>query len=348
MVQIATRNIGLKSPPFVVAELSGNHGGSLEEALTLVEQAARNGADAIKLQTYTADSMTLDSSSPEYLISDRNSPWFGRSLFQIYQEGSMPKEWHKILFEKCESEGVFGFSTPFDSSAVEFLDGLGVPCYKIASFELTDIPLVRCVADTGKPIILSTGMATEGEISDAVENIRKTGNNQIILLRCTSTYPAKPKYANLLTLSHMRQLFSCEVGLSDHTLGLAAASAAVAHGATFVEKHFTLSRTNGYLDSSFSIEPSELKLLVSQLREVWESLGAVHYGPTEEEKLSVRYRRSLYVVCELEKGQTISADCIKSLRPSIGIEPKFMDSIIGKRTKCAINSGSPLTWDMIE
>lgn len=284
MIKIANKIISKSHKPFIIAEMSGNHNQSLERAFEIVDAAAATGADALKLQTYTADTMTLDRSDNEFFIEDKNSLWEGESLYNLYKKAYTPWDWHKPIIERCKQKGIICFSTPFDLSSVEFLEGLNMPAYKIASFENIDLPLIRAVAKTGKPIIVSTGMATVSEIHDIVETIRKEGNEQFVLLKCTSTYPATPENTNIVTIPHMRELFRCEVGLSDHTMGVGVAVASIALGATVVEKHFTLSRADGGVDSAFSLEPKELVDLVKETERAWKSIGSVSYGPTEAEK----------------------------------------------------------------
>lgn len=298
---IGSRKIGGGHQPFIIAEMSGNHNQSLERALEIVEAAAKAGAHALKIQTYTADTMTIDHEEGEFFIDDPNSLWQGKSLYKLYQEAYTPWEWHKAIFERCNELGMIGFSTPFDESSVDFLESLDVPVYKIASFENIDLPLIRRVARTGKPIIISTGMASIAELDEAVRAAREEGCKHLVLLKCTSTYPASPENTNILTIPHMRELFNVEVGLSDHTMGVGVAVASVALGATVIEKHFTLSRADGGVDSAFSLEPQEFESLVVESKRAWQSLGKVRYGPTEKEKNSLVFRRSLYVVEAIKK-----------------------------------------------
>jgi len=343
-MQIAHRQIGHDAPPFVIAEMSGNHNQSFERALEIVEAAAKAGAHAVKLQTYTADTMTLELQEGEFLISDPNSLWKGKSLYRLYQEAHTPWEWHAPIFERARELGLVVFSTPFDETAVEFLEKLGAPCYKIASFENTDIPLIRKVAATGKPLIISTGMAAAGELDEAVRAARQAGCRDLILLKCTSTYPASPEHSNLLTIPHMRELFGCEVGLSDHTMGLGAAVAAVAHGATVIEKHFTLSRADGGVDSAFSLEPHELATLVIETERAWQSLGTVAYGPTEREQRSLVFRRSLYVAMDIQTGEPFTRENVRAIRPGYGLPPKYLDAVLGLRAGRPLKKGTPLSW----
>lgn len=346
-ISIAGHVIGARYRPFIIAEMSGNHNQSLERALAIVEAAAKAGAHALKLQTYTADTMTLDLGDREFFITDSDSLWHGKSLYRLYQEAYTPWEWHRSIFERCRELGMIGFSTPFDESAVDFLEELDVPCYKIASFENTDIPLIRRVAATGKPLIVSTGMATVGEIEDTVHAARKAGCRDLVLLKCTSTYPASPDNTNLLTIPHMRDLFRCEVGLSDHTMGVGAAVASVALGATVIEKHFTLRRADGGVDSTFSMEPEEMHGLVVETERAWRAMGSVNYGPTASEKPSMVHRRSLYIVRDMVVGETLTSDNVRAIRPGHGLPPKYLDIVLGKRINRAVVRGTALTWDLL-
>ena len=282
MIKIVDREIGFNAQPYLIAEMSGNHNQSLERALAIVDAAADAGADAIKLQTYTADTMTLDVHSSEFVIEDKQSLWAGRQLYELYQEAHTPWEWHKPIMERAASRGLHCFSTPFDATAVDFLESLEVPAYKIASFECTDLPLIRKVAKTGKPMIISTGMANAAEIDEAVRAAREAGCEHLVLLKCTSTYPATPENTNIRTIPNLRETFGCEVGLSDHTMGIGAAVASVAMGAAMIEKHFTLRRSDGGVDSAFSLEPEEFRMLRIETERAWQSLGRVAYGGTEE------------------------------------------------------------------
>lgn len=333
--------------PFIIAEMSGNHNQSLERALQIVEAAAAAGAHALKIQTYTADTMTIDKSDGEFLISDKASLWSGKNLYQLYQEAYTPWEWHEPIFKRCRELGIIGFSTPFDETAVDFLESLNVPMYKIASFENIDLPLIQRVAVTGKPMILSTGMATIAELDEAVHTARSAGCSDITLLKCTSSYPASPEFSNVLTIPHMRQLFNCKVGLSDHTLGIGVAVASVALGAEVIEKHFTLSREEGGVDAAFSLEPDELKALVVESERAYQSLGEVFYGRTEKEKASLQFRRSLYIVKDIEEGERFTPDNLKAIRPGLGLPPKYMDVFLGKVAKRRIARGTPLSWDLL-
>lgn len=347
-IRIGNRVVGAATPPMIVAEMSGNHNQSLQRALEIVEAAARSGAHALKIQTYTAETMTIDHDQGEFFISDPGSLWQGKSLYKLYQEAYTPWEWHKPIFGRCRELGLIGFSTPFDESAVDFLESLGVPCYKIASFENIDIPLIRRCGRTGKPLIISTGMASVAELSDAVEAARGAGCKDLILLKCTSTYPAEPDNSHVRTIPHMRQLFGCEVGLSDHTMGVGAAVAAVALGAALIEKHFTLRRTDGGVDSAFSLEPEELSALVTESERAWRALGQVHYGPTEAEMKSIQYRRSLYVVRDLAPGDVLTPANVRAIRPGLGLAPKWLDVVLGKKVRKAVRKGTPVNWDLFD
>lgn len=346
-LKISDHTIGKAHPPFIIAEMSGNHNQSLERALEIVDAAAASGAHALKLQTYTADSMTLDIREREFFIDDPKSLWQGCSLYDLYLEAYTPWEWHKPIFERCRERGIICFSTPFDDSAVDFLETLEVPCYKIASFENTDLPLIRKVAATGKPIILSTGMATVAELDETVRMAREAGCCDLVLLKCTSSYPSTPENSNILTIPHLRELFECEVGLSDHTMGVGVAVAAVALGATVIEKHFTLCRADGGVDSAFSLEPEELQALVVEAERAWQALGGISYGPTEAEKSSLAYRRSLYVVEDMKAGEVFTKDNVRAIRPGYGLPPKYIDMILGRISKVAIRKGTPASWELI-
>lgn len=335
------------SNPFIIAEMSGNHNQSLDRALEIVEVVAKSGAHALKLQTYTADTMTIRCEKPDFFISDESSLWKCEYLYDLYQKAYTPWEWHEPIFKRARELGLIAFSTPFDLTAVDFLEELDCPIYKIASFENVDLRLIRRVAETGKPIIMSTGMATLAELDEAVRTIRATGNDQIVLLKCTSTYPAEPTNSNLRTIPHLKELFGCEVGLSDHTLGIGVAVAAVALGATVIEKHFTLSRAEGGVDAAFSLEPHEMKLLVEETQRAYQALGRVHYGPTEAEKKSLVYRRSLYFVKDMVAGEVITPECIRSIRPGYGLPPKYYDVLLGKRVNQAIERGTAVSWEHI-
>ena len=347
-INIGNVSVGPSHPPMVIAEMSGNHNQSLERALKIVEAAAAAGAHAIKLQTYTPDTMTIDHSGGLFTIDNKDSLWYGRNLYELYQEAHTPWEWHKPLFEHAKKLGLEIFSTPFDSTAVDFLEDLGVDAYKIASFENTDLPLLECVAKTGKPVIMSTGLATIADLTDAVQTLREFGCKDLILLKCTSSYPASPENTDLKTIPHMSALFDCQVGLSDHTGGIGAAVGAIALGATVVEKHFTLSRAEGGVDAAFSLEPEELKALVVESERVFQALGHVKYGIQEVEKSSLRFKRSIYVTKDINEGDELNSDNIRIIRPGDGLKPKHIKEVIGKKARVSVKRGTPLTWDLIK
>ena len=334
--------------PFIIAEMSGNHNQSLERALAIVDAAADAGVDAVKIQTYTADTMTIDIDTGEFFISDKDSLWKGETLYHLYEKAHTPWEWHTAIFERCKERGIVGFSTPFDDTSVDFLEDLGVPCYKIASFENVDLPLIRKVARTGKPIIASTGMTTVAELSDLVQTVRENGCTDLTLLKCTSSYPASPEGTNLRTIPHMRELFGCAVGLSDHTLGIGAAVASVALGAAVIEKHFTLSRAEGGVDAAFSLEPAEMAQLVRECRTAALALGAVSYERAEQEQKSLQFRRSLYVVEDMKAGDAFTEKNLRRIRPGMGISPKCYDALLGRCVKCDVKRGTPVSWDIVE
>lgn len=336
--------LGRSTAPFIIAEMSGNHSQSLDRALAIVEGAARSGAHALKIQTYTPDTMTLDLNEREFHIDDTRSLWVGRSLYDLYGEAQTPWDWHGPIFERARELGLVAFSTPFDDTAVDFLESLNVPCYKIASFENTDIPLIRRVASTGKPVIISTGMATVAELDETVRAAREEGCSDLVLLKCTSTYPATADNTNIQTIPHLRELFGCEVGLSDHTMGVGVSVASVALGATVIEKHFTLSRAEGGVDSTFSLEPSEMSQLVIETERAWQALGQVTYGPVDAEKKSLQYRRSLYVVKDLKAGEVLSVENVRAIRPGLGLPPKCLELVLGRKVNRDVPRGTALTW----
>ncbi|MEK4711611.1 pseudaminic acid synthase [Sporosarcina sp. FSL K6-5500] len=346
-INIVNRKIGSAHPPFVIAEMSGNHNQSLERALEIVEAAAKTGAHALKIQTYTADTMTLNIESPDFQINDENSLWNGQNLYQLYQQAYTPWEWHKPIFDRARELGMIPFSTPFDETAVDFLEELDVQLYKIASFENNDIPLIRKVAATGKPMIISTGMATVAELDETVRVAREAGCKDLILLKCTSTYPATADNTNISTIPHMLELFDVQVGLSDHTMGTGVAVASVALGATVIEKHFTLSRADGGVDSAFSMEPDEMGALVLETERAWQAVGNVTYGPTEVEKASLKFRRSIYVAKDMKVGEVLTKDNIKVIRPGHGLAPKHLELILGKTIKADAAKGTPLSWELL-
>jgi len=346
-VKIENREIGVGHAPFVIAEMSGNHNQSLDRAIEIVEAAAKTGAHALKIQTYTPDTMTLDLDEREFHIGDPSSLWVGTSLYKLYGEAYTPWDWHKPIFERCRELGMIGFSTPFDDTAVDFLESLDVPCYKIASFENTDIPLIRKVAATGKPMIISTGMASIAELDETVRAAREAGCKDLILLKCTSTYPATAENTNILTIPHLRELFDCEVGLSDHTMGVGVSVASVALGATVVEKHFTLNRADGGVDSAFSMEPAEMAALVVESERAWQALGKVSYGSSAAEKKSLQFRRSLYVVQDLKTGDVLTEKNVRAIRPGLGLPPKYLEQLLGKSVKRDVARGTALDWSLL-
>lgn len=334
--------------PFIIAEMSGNHNHSLARALEIVEAAAKTGADAIKIQTYTADTMTIDKADGEFRISAPGSLWEGETLYGLYQKAYTPWDWQEKIFAHARKCGILCFSTPFDATSVDFLEGLDAPCYKIASFENIDLPLIKKVAETGKPIIASTGMATVGELDDLVRTARDNGCEDLTLLKCTSSYPASPAGTNIRTIPHMKELFGCRVGLSDHTLGVGAAVASIALGATVIEKHFTLSRADGGVDSAFSMEPDEFAQLVRECRTAYEALGEIRYAPQEQEKESLSFRRSLYVVKDVKRGERFTEENVRSIRPGLGLSPKYYDMVLGKVASQEIARGTAMRWNLIE
>lgn len=345
-LKIGSHRLGRGLAPLVIAELSGNHNGSLERALELVDLAADAGAHAVKLQTYTADTMTIDLSEGEFFISDPNSLWEGESLYALYQKAMTPWEWHKPIFDRCRERGVLGFSSPFDATAVDFLEELDVPCYKIASFENIDLPLIRKVSATGKPVIISTGMATIAEIDEAVAAARQAGCKDLVLLKCTSSYPAPPENSNLANIPHMAEMFDCHIGFSDHTLGIGVAVAAAAFGAVVIEKHFTLSRDEGGVDAAFSSEPDELAAMVQETARAAVAFGNVRYGPTEADTRSLQFRRSLYVVEDMKAGDKLTPDNLRAIRPGLGLPPKYIDRLLGRKISRDVARGTAASWDL--
>lgn len=346
-MRIDRYEVGRDHRPFIIAEMSGNHNRSLERALAIVDAAASSGAQAIKLQTYTADTMTLDLREGEFVISDPGSLWAGRSLYDLYEEAHTPWEWHKPLIDRARSHGMVAFSTPFDASSIDFLESLDVPCYKIASFENTDVALIRQVAATGKPLIISTGMASLADLDLMVSTARNGGCRDLALLKCTSTYPATPENSNILTIPHLREMFGCEVGLSDHTMGCGVAVAAVAVGATVIEKHFTLARSDGGVDSAFSLEPAELKQLVVETERARLALGAVRYGARGAEEDSLVFRRSLYVVEDIKAGDLLTERNVRAIRPGLGLAPRHLDMVLGRRVRQDAKRGTPMSFDLL-
>jgi N-acetylneuraminate synthase len=346
-MRIGQRRIGVDCPPFIIAELSGNHGGSLQRALETVDAVAEAGADAIKLQTYTAATMTLDVDAPRFRIADSESLWVGRHLFDLYREAHTPWEWHEAIFARASAQGLMAFSSPFDPSAVAFLAALGVPCLKIASFEITDLPLIRCAAETGLPLIISTGMATRAEIERAIAAAEEAGCEQLALLWCTSAYPAPPEASALRGIPDLREWSEKEVGLSDHTLGTAVAVTAVALGATIIEKHVTLDRALETVDGEFSLDPDGLTRLVRETRVAWTSLGEATYGPSDAEVESLRFRRGLYFVRDLPPGSIITVDDIRALRPAADFQPDDVGLFIGRAVTVAVRKGDVVTRSVV-
>ena len=346
MINIGNRIIGHEQAPFIIAEMSGNHNQSLDRALQIVEAAAKSGAHALKIQTYTPDTMTIDLDEREFHISDPDSLWAGTSLYKLYGEAYTPWEWHEPIFDRARELGLIAFSTPFDATAVNFLETLNPPCYKIASFENTDLPLIRRVAATGKPLIISTGMASVAELDETIRAARGVGCKDLILLKCTSNYPATAENSNILTIPHMRELFGCEVGLSDHTMGLGVSVASVALGATVIEKHFTLNRADGGVDSAFSMEPAEMAQLVAETERGWQALGKVNYCPAEAEKKSIQFRRSLYVVKDVKAGDVLTVENVRAIRPGLGLPTKYLNVVLGKHLKYDVARGTALEWEL--
>lgn len=346
-MKIASRTIGPNCPPYIIAEISANHGQSIKTVFSLLEKARSAGVDAVKIQSYTADSITFESSKAPFMIEDKDSLWHGRSLFDLYSEGSMPYEWYDEIFGAAKDMGLTLFSSPFDEKAVEILERYDAPAYKVASPEINHIPLIKCIAQTGKPVIISTGMADKEDIDLAVQTLSNVGNKQMCLLQCTSAYPTKYEDCNLGAIPVLKTIYDCEVGLSDHTLGIIAPVAAVALGATIIEKHFTLSRSDGGLDAAFSLEPDELRELVEQSKSAWLATSGSTLGVCEAEKISEKYRRSVFAVRDISAGETFTADNLKIIRPGHGIAPKYFDSLLGKGAASDIRAGSPLTWSMV-
>jgi N-acetylneuraminate synthase len=346
-MRIGNHSIGGDAPPFIIAEMSGNHGGSLQRALEIVDAIATTGAQALKLQTYTADTMTINIGTGEFYIDDAKSLWRGRTLYDLYQEAHTPWEWHAEIFARARKYGMAAFSTPFDATAVDFLESLEVPAYKVASFENTDLPLIRRVASTGKPVIISTGMASLAEIDEAVRTARAAGCRDLVLLKCTSSYPASPAASNLATLPQLRAIFGCEVGLSDHTLGIGAAIASVALGAAVIEKHVTLRRADEGVDAAFSAEPDELRQLVEGAAIAKQAVGNVSFGPSEAECGSLVFRRTLYVCEDMAAGEAFTARNLRAIRPGRGLPPKHIEEFLGRVASRAIERGTPVSWDLL-
>lgn len=346
-INIAGHLIGAGHPPFVIAEMSGNHNQSLDRALELVDAASDSGAHALKLQTYTADTITLRQRGGDFEINDSGSLWAGQNLHDLYDKAHTPWDWHAPIMQRARERGLICFSSPFDESAVDFLEDLDVPAYKIASFENNHLPLIAKAASTGKPLIISTGMASLADLERAVNTARSAGCQDLVLLKCTSTYPATPAYTNVRTVPHLRELFDCEVGLSDHTMGLGVAVAAVALGATVVEKHFTIRREDGGVDSAFSLEPQELAALVTETERAWQALGSVFYGPTEAERKNLAFRRSIYVATDVKEGDIFTESNLRVVRPGYGAPPWLLDKILGRRAMRNYSAGTPLNFDQL-
>lgn len=346
-LHIGGRWVGADQPPLVIAEMSGNHNQSLDKALEIVDAVAGAGAHAIKLQTYTADTITLDVQGGDFEIRDPGSLWAGQNLHDLYTKAHTPWAWHEPIMARARLRGLLCFSSPFDESAVDFLEDLEVPAYKIASFENNHLPLIRKAATTGKPLIISTGMASLGELDQAVAAAREGGCQSLVLLKCTSTYPATPSDTNIRTIPHLRDLFGCQVGLSDHTMGIGVAVAAVGLGVTVIEKHVTLSRAEGGVDSAFSLEPKELAALVQESERAWQALGDVRYGPTDAEQNSIRFRRSIYVAADINEGEYFTADNLKIVRPGLGAPPHMLRQLLGKKARRPFSKGEPLSVDKL-
>ncbi len=345
VIKIAGRAIGSGEPPYIVAEMSGNHNGDISRAFRILDAAKVAGADAVKIQTYRADTITIDHHGSEFIES--GGLWDGRRLYELYEEAHTPWEWHEAIFEHAKKIGITVFSSPFDFTAVDFLESLNAPAYKIASPELIDLPLIRRVAQTGKPIVISTGMASFEEIGEAVEMARQSGAEQLIVLHCTSAYPTPPEDANLSTMAEIAKQFDVTVGLSDHTQGTTVSSLAVALGATFIEKHFTLARSDGGVDSAFSLEPAELAELVEMADIAYKSIGTPAFKPIASEQIVLKNRRSLYIVAPVLKGQTLDHTNVRSIRPGNGLKPKYLDQVVGHKASRDIAFGEPLDSSMI-
>lgn len=347
-MKISNFEIGPNHKPFIIAEMSGNHNQSLDRAKEIVKAAAEAGAHAVKLQTYTADTMTINHKGGLFDITDKNSLWYGRNLYELYEEAHTPWEWHKPLFEYAKELGIICFSTPFDETAVDFLETLNVPCYKIASFENTDHPLLKKVAQTGKPVIMSTGIADVSEIQESVQVLKENGCRQIVLLKCTSTYPSSPQNTNLVTIPELQKMFpDCMIGLSDHTMGIGASIASVALGARVIEKHFTLRRADGGVDSTFSMEPAEMNALVVESERAFLALGKVQLTIQNVEEKSKIFKRSIYVVKDVKEGEVFTKENIRVIRPGDGLVPKHYSNVVGKKAKLNISRGTPLSLDKV-
>lgn len=345
-ISIAGRPIGPAYSPYVIAELSANHNGKLETALRIIEEAKKAGADAVKLQTYKPDTITLNCDSEDFKI--KGGLWDGRTLYDLYQEAHMPWDWHKLLFDRARELGITIFSSPFDNTAIDLLEDLNAPAYKIASFEAVDLPLIKYAASTGKPMIISTGMADAEEIAEAIEAAREGGCKELAVLHCVSGYPAPAEDYNLRTIPDMMERFGLVTGLSDHTLDNTTAIASVALGASIIEKHFTLDRSGGGPDDSFSLEPAELAALCQGAKTAWSSLGRVDYGRKSSEQGNVKFRRSLYFVKDMKAGDVIAEDCVRSVRPGFGLAPRYFDQLIGRKIRSDVLFATPVRWDLVE
>jgi pseudaminic acid synthase len=346
-ILLGGHRIGAGQPPFIIAEMSGNHGQSLERALAIVDAAADAGCQGLKIQTSTPDMLTLDSREPDFVVRGANQDWEGQSLYELYTTNFTPFEWHSAIFARAQERGMVGFSSPFGIEAIEFLESVACPAYKIASFENNWPELIRRAAQTGKPIIISTGMADLADLERMVNIVRAEGNEQLVLLKCTSTYPAEPHNTNLRTIPHLRELFDCQVGLSDHTLGTGVGVAATVLGATVIEKHLTLSRADGGPDASFSLEPDEMGRLVQECRQAQQALGSVYYGPTAAERKSLAFRRSIYVVQDVAEGELLTAENVRVIRPGYGLPPHFLPQVLGRPARRALRRGTALNWEMM-
>lgn len=347
-IQVANKEIGAEHKPLIIAEMSGNHNQSVEKAFEIVKAAAEAGVDAIKLQSYTADTITFNGSGDAFQIKDEGSLWQGQNLYALYKQAYTPWEWHKPIFDYATELGLIAFSSPFDETAVDFLESLNVPVYKIASFENTDHILLKKVAKTGKPVIMSTGVATIADIQESIKVLETNGCKELVLLKCTSTYPASPEATNILSIPHMRQLYNYPIGLSDHTMGIGVSVASVALGACVIEKHLTLKRAEGGVDAAFSLEPDEFKSLVMEAERAWLGLGKVSYELTDKEKKSLQFKRSLYLVQDIRAGEIITAEHIRSIRPGNGLHTRFYNEVLGKTIKKNLNAGTPLSFELFE
>ncbi|MGI4739912.1 MAG: pseudaminic acid synthase [Janthinobacterium lividum] len=346
-ILLGGHRIGAGQPPFIIAEMSGNHGQSLERALAIVDAAADAGCQGLKIQTSTPDMLTLDSREPDFVVRGANQDWEGQSLYELYTTNFTPFEWHAAIFARAQERGMVGFSSPFGIEAIDFLESVGCPAYKIASFENNWPDLIRRAAQTGKPIIISTGMADLADLERLVSIVRGEGNDQLVLLKCTSTYPAEPHNTNLRTIPHLRELFDCQVGLSDHTMGTGVSVAATVLGASVIEKHLTLSRADGGPDGSFSMEPAEMARLVHECRQAQQALGSVLYGPTPAERKSLAFRRSIYVVQDVAEGEILTTENVRVIRPGHGLPPHLLPQVLGRPARQALRRGTALSWDAL-